>query len=319
MSVYRVTEVIGVSEQSWEDAAREAVTTAAATVRDPDAWMLRTPAAAGKRVAAAPAVAGVVVHRPRLGREIPAVVDLDVVQERPLARHPLDGRGAWIDAARIEPEAADDVGAARRRLEDRLRRADVGVFRRLFAYVTPHKGRLVVATFSLLMVSLMSLIFPWIVRSLVDSVLVHHDERALNLITVGLFSIFHEQISMTVIAALLTLVGYSMNDTIVIFDRIRENLKISRREPLEQVMNRAVNQTLSRTLLSSLTVWLVVIVLYAFGGEGVHLFAFVMVVGVVVGTYSSIYIASPLLLIFGEGVPAKPRRELPREAVAARG
>jgi SecD/SecF fusion protein len=120
------------------------------------------------------------------------------------------------------------------------------------------------------------------------------------------------------IAALLTLVGYSVNDTIVVFDRIRE---VRGKNPLltPQMINDGVNQTLSRTLLTSFSVWIVVFVLYVFGGPGVHLFAFVMVVGVIVGTYSSIYIASPLLLIFGEGVPAKPRREQPREAIAARG
>jgi SecD/SecF fusion protein len=104
------------------------------------------------------------------------------------------------------------------------------------------------------------------------------------------------------VAALLTLVGYSVNDTIVVFDRIRE-VRGKNPELTPKMINDSVNQTLSRTLLTALSVWLVVIVLYAIGGEGVHLFAFVMVVGVIVGTYSSIYIASPLLLIFGEGKP----------------
>src|SRR4029079_15295066 len=101
-------------------------------------------------------------------------------------------------------------------------------------------------------------------------------------------------------AALLTLVGYSVSDTIVVFDRIRE-VRGKNPQLTPQMINDSVNQTLSRTLLASLTVFLVVAVLYFFGGEGVHLFAFVMVIGVIVGTYSSIYIASPLLLIFGEG------------------
>lgn len=108
------------------------------------------------------------------------------------------------------------------------------------------------------------------------------------------------KIDLPAIAALLTLVGYSVNDTIVVFDRIRE---VRGKNPhlTAQMINDSVNQTLSRTVLASLTVWLVVIVLYIWGGEGVHLFAFVMVVGVIIGTYSSIYVASPLLLIFGEG------------------
>jgi SecD/SecF fusion protein len=108
------------------------------------------------------------------------------------------------------------------------------------------------------------------------------------------------KIDLPAVAALLTLVGYSVSDTIVVFDRIRET-RGKNPDLTPDMINDSVNATLSRTLLSSLTVWLVVFVLYVFGGPGVHLFAFVMVVGVVVGTYSSIYIASPLLLIFGEG------------------
>jgi SecD/SecF fusion protein len=108
------------------------------------------------------------------------------------------------------------------------------------------------------------------------------------------------KIDLPAVAALLTLVGYSVNDTIVVFDRIRE---VRGKNPLltPQMINDGVNQTLTRTILASTTVFLVVLVLYIMGGEGVKLFAFVMIVGVVVGTYSSIYIASPLLLIFGEG------------------
>ncbi len=121
------------------------------------------------------------------------------------------------------------------------------------------------------------------------------------------------KIDLPTVAALLTLVGYSVNDTIVVFDRIRE---VRGKNPTltAQMINDSINQTLSRTVLASLTVFLVVGVLYAFGGEGIHLFAFVMVVGVIVGTYSSIYVASPLLLIFGEGTPTAPVRA-PTKAV----
>ncbi len=121
----------------------------------------------------------------------------------------------------------------------------------------------------------------------------------------NLLAIRDFKIDLPAVAALLTLVGYSVNDTIVVFDRIRE---VRGKNPAltPQMINDSVNQTLSRTVLASLTVWVVVIVLYIFGGEGVHLFGFVMIVGVVVGTYSSIYIASPLLLIFGEGRTATP-------------
>jgi SecD/SecF fusion protein len=123
------------------------------------------------------------------------------------------------------------------------------------------------------------------------------------------------KIDSNTVAALLTLVGYSVSDTIVVFDRIRE-VRGKNPELTPKMINDAVNQALSRTLLTSVTVWLVVIVLYIFGGDGVHLFAFVMVVGVVVGTYSSIYIASPLLLIFGEGrLPAGQKAAVPQVAV----
>jgi SecD/SecF fusion protein len=135
--------------------------------------------------------------------------------------------------------------------------------------------------------------------------------RYLNAGAAGLASALLIQdfkIDLPAVAALLTLVGYSVNDTIVVFDRIRE---VRGKNPLltPQTINDSVNQTLSRTLLTSFATWLVVIVLYIFGGEGVHLFAFVMVVGVIVGTYSSIYIASPLLLIFGEGAKKASVRE----------
>ena len=114
-------------------------------------------------------------------------------------------------------------------------------------------------------------------------------------------------------AALLTLVGYSVNDTIVVFDRIRE-VRGKNPDLTPKIINDSINQTLSRTLLTSFLTWLVVIALYILGGPGVHLFAFVMVVGVIVGTYSSIYIASPLLLMFGEGVHESPQnRPAPRE------
>jgi SecD/SecF fusion protein len=121
-------------------------------------------------------------------------------------------------------------------------------------------------------------------------------------------SIHDFKIDLPSVAALLTLVGYSVNDTIVVFDRIRE---VRGKNPAltPQMINDAVNQTLSRTILSSLTTWLVVFVLFAWGGEGVHLFAFVMVVGVVIGTLSSIYVASPLLLIFGEGRTTQAQRD----------
>src|SRR5207244_11513206 len=123
---------------------------------------------------------------------------------------------------------------------------------------------------------------------------VFHD----TLVTLGLFSIFDREINLTVIAALLTLVGYSVNDTIVVFDRVRENLKIRRRDDLEKIMNDSINQTLSRTILTSGLTFLTVLALFVFGGEVINHFAFAMVIGIIIGTYSSIAIAAPLVLVY---------------------
>jgi preprotein translocase subunit SecF len=120
------------------------------------------------------------------------------------------------------------------------------------------------------------------------------------LITLGLFSIFHFEISLTVIAALLTLVGYSMNDTIVIFDRIRENARLMRREPFKAIVNRSINQTLSRTILTSGLTFLTVLVLFLMGGQVLRAFSFALVVGILVGTYSSFGIAAPLVVAWNE-------------------
>jgi preprotein translocase subunit SecF len=125
-------------------------------------------------------------------------------------------------------------------------------------------------------------------------VAVFHD----TLITVGFFSLFNMEISLTVIAAILTLIGYSMNDTIVVFDRIRENLATSRRESLADVVNRSINQTLSRTVLTSGLTFLTVLSLFFFGGEVLHPFSFALVVGILIGTYSSIAVAAPMLVAY---------------------
>ncbi len=123
---------------------------------------------------------------------------------------------------------------------------------------------------------------------------VFHD----TLITVGAFSLTNQEITLTVIAAILTLIGYSMNDTIVVFDRIRENLAQSRRESLATVVNRSINQTLSRTVLTSGLTFLTVLSLYVFGGEVLHGFSFALVVGILIGTYSSIAVAAPMLVAY---------------------
>ena len=135
-------------------------------------------------------------------------------------------------------------------------------------------------------------------------------------ITVGLFSIFNKEIDLTVIAALLTLVGYSMNDTIVVFDRIRENLKILRKESLASLVNISINQTLSRTVLTSGLTFLTVLSLFLFGGQVLHGFSFALVVGILVGTYSSIFIASPIVVFWQDFVDSRKRAARPAEAAA---
>lgn len=145
--------------------------------------------------------------------------------------------------------------------------------------------------------------------------------------TLMVFSLTNTEISLTVIAALLTLMGYSMNDTIVIFDRIRENLKVSRRESLTEVVNKSINQTLSRTVLTSGLTFLTVLSLYLFGGQVLHGFSFALVIGILIGTYSSIAVAAPVLVAYdnwkmsrtGRGVAGKSeaRESAKRDKVRA--
>ncbi|MBW2110559.1 MAG: protein translocase subunit SecF [Deltaproteobacteria bacterium] len=124
-------------------------------------------------------------------------------------------------------------------------------------------------------------------------------------ITIGVFALTDREISLSIIAAFLTIVGYSLNDTIIVFDRIRENLRRFRRRPFEDTMNMSINQTLSRTILTSATTLVVVTALFFLGGGVIHDFAFALLVGILVGTYSSVFVASPILLLwegkFGKG------------------
>ena len=116
------------------------------------------------------------------------------------------------------------------------------------------------------------------------------------IITLGVFSILGYEISLSVIAAFLTIVGYSLNDTIVIFDRIRENMKALKRESVVSIVNKSINESLSRTVVTSLTTLFVVLTLYFFGGEVIHYFSFALIIGVLVGTYSSIFVASLIVV-----------------------
>jgi preprotein translocase subunit SecF len=122
------------------------------------------------------------------------------------------------------------------------------------------------------------------------------------IVTVGVFSLMNKEFTLPIIAALLTIIGYSLNDTIIVFDRIRENSRKYHREPYEAIINRSINETLSRTLLTSLTTLVVVVALFVLGGGIIHDFAFALIIGIFVGTYSSIYVASPVLIIWQQAM-----------------
>lgn len=147
--------------------------------------------------------------------------------------------------------------------------------------------------------------FEWI-YGVAAVVTVFHD----TLITVGAFSLTNTDVSLTVIAALLTLIGYSNNDTIVVFDRIRENIKLMRREKLSDIVNRSINQTLSRTILTAGLTFLTVLALFLFGGEVLRGFSLALVIGILIGTYSSIAIAAPILVAYQEWRVEKGKRSL---------
>ncbi len=145
--------------------------------------------------------------------------------------------------------------------------------------------------------------FEWI-YGVAAVVTVFHD----TLITVGAFSLTNTDISLTVIAAILTLIGYSNNDTIVVFDRIRENIKLMRREKLADIVNRSINQTLSRTILTAGLTFLTVLALFLFGGEVLRGFSLALVIGILIGTYSSIAIAAPILVAYQDWRIGKGKR-----------
>ncbi len=126
------------------------------------------------------------------------------------------------------------------------------------------------------------------------------------LITVGLYCLMGRQLSLPIVAALLTIVGYSVNDTIVVFDRVREDLKLYRGKPYSTIANMSINQTLSRTLLTSITTLLSVVVLLIFGGGAIYDFALALLIGVVVGTYSSVFVATPTMLLWHREKMNKP-------------
>jgi len=156
--------------------------------------------------------------------------------------------------------------------------------------------------------------FEWI-YGVAAVITVFHD----TLITVGAFSLLKQDISLTVIAAILTLIGYSNNDTIVVFDRIRENIKLMRREKLSDIVNRSINQTLSRTILTAGLTFLTVLALFLFGGEVLRGFSLALVIGILIGTYSSIAIAAPILVAYQDWRIEKSKRPGPVAGVGKPG
>jgi preprotein translocase subunit SecF len=178
----------------------------------------------------------------------------------------------------------------------------------LVVYVTSSFG--ISVTWLIVIALLVTLVLCWFLRlkyAMGATVALIHDVT----ITVGAFALTNREISLPIIAALLTIVGYSLNDTIVVFDRIRENLRRFRRRRFQEVMNASINQTLSRTILTSTTTLIVVLALFILGGGVIHDFAFALLIGVFVGTYSSIFVASPILLVwedrFSQNGKAKKR------------
>ncbi len=196
--------------------------------------------------------------------ELKAVADLPSKLVDALAEHFFAGNAAMISAEIVGPQ----VGQQLRQ-------------RAIYVTLASLVGMLIYIAFR----------FEWI-YGVAAVVAVFHDV----LVTLGIFSLLQEEISLNVVAALLTLIGYSVNDTIVIFDRVRENLRLRRREDLTKIVNDSINQTLSRTILTSGLTFLAVLALYLFGGEVLKGFSLVLVIGIIVGSYSTLAIASPVML-----------------------
>jgi len=203
---------------------------------------------------------------------------------------------------RIAPR--EDLSSAQlstKMLEVLAKTSDTGIEMRRVEFVGPQIGDELVEKGGMAMLIALAciLIYVWIRFekrfSLGSIAALVHDV----IFTMGLFALFQLEFDLTVLAALLAVIGYSLNDTIVVFDRVRENFRIMRKGTPEDVVNKSINQTLSRTLMTSLTTLLVLIALFIFGGELIHGFATALIIGVVVGTYSSIYVATSTALVLG--------------------
>jgi len=199
---------------------------------------------------------------------------------------------------RLPPQDAEEAGATRDRILAALQASDPSAELRRFEFVGPQVGEELTEQGGLAMLIALILIFiyvmlrfRWKFAAGTISALVHD-----VIILVGFFSIFGFGFDLTILAAILATIGYSLNDTIVVFDRIRENFRVIRRGSAEEIINASINQMLGRTLITSLTTLLVLLCLFLLGGESVSGFALALIVGVMVGTYSSIYVASAAAL-----------------------
>jgi len=217
--------------------------------------------------------------------------DVSVVQA-----HDLAGSNELMISTQSPP--GQDLDAARQAIDEVLGRAGGSYSVRSFEAIGPLIGRdlrnqalLATAGASAGMLAYLAWRYRWI-YGVAAVIAMLHD----TLITIGLLSLTNKEISLTVVAALLTLIGYSMNDTIVVFDRIRENRKLQPHEALSKVINLSINQTLSRTVLTAGLTLLTALSLLWLGGPALNGFSFVLVAGILIGTYSSIFVASPILV-----------------------
>jgi preprotein translocase subunit SecF len=233
--------------------------------------------------------------------QIRASVEKAGIKDARIQRYDVPSKHEFIIALEQSQTSESALESGRTRIVNALTAAGVGQFDVLNVDVVgPQVGKqLQRQAFWATIYSLGGmLIYLWyrfeLIYGAAAVVAVFHD----TLFTLGVFSLTNTELSLTVIAALLTLIGYSMNDTIVIFDRIRENLRTSRRESMYELVNKSINQTLSRTVLTSGLTFLTVAALYFFGGQVLHGFSFALVVGILIGTYSSIAVAAPMLVAY---------------------
>jgi preprotein translocase subunit SecF len=247
------------------------------------------------------ALAGLLMEKAGMGDQTAGALANAMVAKRTQQSGLLNGAGDWRGLPGMTPQAERALAANAYFAPYALRNTEVvgpkvgGDLRRQALYATLYAlgGMLIYIAFR----------FEW-VYGVAAVVATFHDA----IITIGFFSLFQKELSLTVVAALLTLVGYSTNDTIVVFDRIRENLKLLRREKLADIVNRSINQTLSRTILTSGLTFLTVLSLFLWGGEVLHGFAFALVVGILIGTYSSIAIAAPIVVVWQQWYETRKNR-----------